>query len=108
MYDTVIPKAAFLEHHYPGNENGWLKLWRDMLWNTVRGRPTTRLVYEERAEGKLSGEAETTWKELVQCSVPNKKGKLVVSEIPSSLFVGAQDRMQRRFLSVGELSRTYY
>ncbi len=51
VYDTVIPKAAFLEHHYPGDENGWLKLWRDMLWNTVRGRPTTRIVYEERADG---------------------------------------------------------
>jgi len=90
VYDTVVPKAAFLEHHYPGNENGWLKLWRDMLWNTVRGRPTTRLVYEERAEGRLSGEAETTWKELGQFAATNKKGKLVVGEVPSSLFIGAQ------------------
>src|SRR5262245_60696214 len=61
VYDTVTPKAAFLEHHYPGAENGWLKLWRDMLWNTVRGRPTTRRVYEDRAGGNLSGEAETIW-----------------------------------------------
>src|ERR1044072_5249196 len=32
VYDAVVPKASFLAHHYPGDENGWLKLWRDMLW----------------------------------------------------------------------------
>ena len=90
IYDTIVPKTSFLEHHYPGDENGWLKLWRDMLWNTLRGRPTTRFVYEERAEKKPSGEAGTTWKKLVEFSKNIKKGKLVVTEIPSSLFVGTQ------------------
>ena len=31
VYDEVEPKVLFLEHHYPGDEKGWLKLWRDML-----------------------------------------------------------------------------
>ena len=90
IYDTVIPKASFLEHHYPGDEKGWLKLWRDMIWGTLRGIPKTRLVYEERAAKKPNGEASATWKELVKFSKDAKKGKLLVSDISSSLFIGAQ------------------
>jgi CRISPR-associated protein Cmx8 len=90
VYDAVVPKASFLEHHYPGNENGWLKLWRDMLWNTLRGRPTTRLVYEERAKKQPSGVAKVAWKELVEFSKSIQRGILAVTEIPSSFFIGAQ------------------
>lgn len=90
VYDIVVPKAAFLEHHYPGDGNSWLKLWRDMLWNTLRGRPTTRLVYEERAQKKSSGEAESAWKELSRSVADPKKGKVTIEEVPSSLFLGAQ------------------
>ncbi|MCI0559332.1 MAG: type I-MYXAN CRISPR-associated protein Cmx8, partial [Nitrososphaera sp.] len=90
IYDAVVPKASFLEHHYPGDEHGWLKLWRDMLWTTLRGRDKTRLVYKERADKKPSREGSDAWKELVGFTKNNKTGKLVVGEIPSSLFVGAQ------------------
>lgn len=90
VYDVVVPKASFLEHHHPGNEDGWLKLWRDMLWNTLRGRPTTRLVYEERAKKQPSGEAKVAWKGLVEFSKSIQRGKLTVTEIPSSFFIGAQ------------------
>lgn len=90
IYDAVVPKASFLEHHYPGDENGWLKLWRDMLWTTLRGRDKTRLVYKERADKKRSREGSDAWNELVGFTKNNKTGTLVVGEIPSSLFVGAQ------------------
>jgi CRISPR-associated protein Cmx8 len=90
VYDAVVPKASFLAHHYPGDENGWLKLWRDMLWNTLRGRPTTRLVYEERAQKKPSGTAATAWKDLEQFSKNTKNRQSVIGEIPSSLLIGAQ------------------
>ena len=52
IYDVVEPKASFLEHHYPGDENGWLKLWRDMLWTTLRAQPATRKIYEQRAHAQ--------------------------------------------------------
>ncbi|HKZ03380.1 MAG TPA: type I-MYXAN CRISPR-associated protein Cmx8, partial [Pyrinomonadaceae bacterium] len=90
VYDAVVPKASFLEYQYPGDETGWLKLWRDMLWNTLRGIPTTRGVYEERADRRPSGEAESAWKELVKFYQKSKAGELHVSDVQSSLFIGAQ------------------
>lgn len=105
VYDTVVPKASFLEHHYPSDESGWLKLWRDMLWNTLRGRPTTRLVYEERAKRKPSKEARVTWKELVEFSKGIRKGKLTVTEIPSSLFIGAQASNAERIPFIGRIDQ---
>ncbi len=83
IYDVVEPKASFLEHHYPGEEKGWLKLWRDMLWSTLRARPTTRKVYEQRVAAHPCKEAMSTWKAL-------SKSVWKVDTIPGSLFVGAQ------------------
>jgi CRISPR-associated protein Cmx8 len=108
VYDAVVPKASFLEHHYPGNEKGWLKLWRDMLWNTLRGIPTTRLVYEERAKTQPSGEARVAWKQLVEFSKSIQKGKLVVTEIPSSLFIGAQATNAERVPFKGRVDHSLF
>jgi CRISPR-associated protein Cmx8 len=95
-YDVVVPKASFLRHHYLGDESGWLKLWRDMLWTTLRGRPTTRFVYEERAEKKPSAVAPVVWKALAKNATGSKEGKLVCGEVPGSLFIGAQARSAER------------
>ena len=86
IYDDIEPKALFLEHHYPGDEKGWLKLWRDMLWSTLRARHKTRGVYEQRANSLPCQEAESTWKELSKLS----KREEHTQSIASSLFVGAQ------------------
>ena len=86
IYDVIEPKASFLEHHYPGDENGWLKLWRDMLWTTLRAQPKTRGVYEQRANSLPCQEAVSIWKELNK-SV-KKQGH--TQSIAGSLFVGAQ------------------
>ena len=86
VYDVVEPKASFLEHHYPGDENGWLKLWRDMLWATLRAQPKARGVYEQRVNSDPCQEAESTWKELGKSA--KKQG--YTQSIAGSLFVGAQ------------------
>ena len=86
VYDVVEPKASFLEHHYPGDENGWLKLWRDMLWTTLRAQPKTRGVYEQRVNSDPCQEAESTWKELSKSA--KKQGH--TQSIAGSLLVGAQ------------------
>ena len=83
IYDVVEPKVLFLEHHYPGDEKGWLKLWRDMLWSTLRAKPTTRNVYKLRANHHQCEEAKSLWKAL-------NKSVWKVDSIPGSLFVGAQ------------------
>ena len=86
VYDVVEPKATVLEHHYPGDENGWLKLWRDMLWTTLRAQPKARGVYEQRANSEPCQEGESTWEELSRSA--KKQGR--TQSIAGSLFVGAQ------------------
>jgi CRISPR-associated protein Cmx8 len=87
IYDVVEPKAVFLEHHYPGDEKGWLKLWRDMLWQTLRAQPKARGVYEQRLmKSHPCQEAEAAWKELHRSA--EKQGH--TQSIAGSLFVGAQ------------------
>ena len=43
VYDAVQPAGEFFVAHFPDGDGLWLKLWRDMLWNIPRSRPTTRI-----------------------------------------------------------------
>jgi CRISPR-associated protein Cmx8 len=55
VYDVVQPLGSFLRDHYPSKmdpEKDWHKLWRNMLWEIPRGRPTTRIPFRQRADGK--------------------------------------------------------
>lgn len=101
IYDVVEPKALFLEHHYPGDENGWLKLWRDMLWATLRAQPKTRGVYEQRADSQPCQEADSTWKELHKSS--KKQGH--IQSIAGSLFIGAQGTNAERIKFEGTVGQ---
>jgi CRISPR-associated protein Cmx8 len=97
IYDAVRPKGAFLQVYYPPDGNGmWVKLWRDMLWNTLRGIPKTRLAYEERAEGKRSSLAKAVWDGLGKSLAQQKKGGILLESLSSSLFVGAEDANAER------------
>jgi CRISPR-associated protein Cmx8 len=86
----LLPKAQFLEHHYPGNRDGWLKLWQNMILDALRTRDRNRLVYKERAEGKPSTEAANFWSGLTEFSRRFKEGELHEVKISGSLLVGAQ------------------
>ncbi|NLV45373.1 MAG: type I-MYXAN CRISPR-associated protein Cmx8 [Candidatus Hydrogenedentes bacterium] len=91
IYQAVQPKAAFLTV-FNNNDNGpWLKLYRDMLWNTLRARPTTRGIYKARAEGIPANEAEKTWVLLQKSWQGKNTDNISVSALSSSLFIGAQD-----------------
>jgi CRISPR-associated protein Cmx8 len=90
-YDVVRPKGAFLEALFPDGDGLWLKLWRDMLWETFRGVPKTRRVYEERVSSQHSSQIGKTWKALVKAEGYLPKGKTKTESIASSLFVGAQN-----------------
>jgi CRISPR-associated protein Cmx8 len=95
LYDVTQPKGAFFEQWLPGRaESPWLRLWREMVWTTLRAIPATRGVYEERADGQPSSVARIIWSTLVKAQRPPKKGKAlapVVEGIASSLAVGVQD-----------------
>lgn len=104
VYDAVRPKGAFLQMYYSDGNGLWVKLWRDMLWNTLRGIPKTRLAYEERAEKKPSSLAADFWASLEKVLAQQKKGKIFTESLSSSLFVGAEDSNAERVPFKGPVS----
>lgn len=101
IYNRVVPKASFLE--VIGLQEPWLKLWRDTLWSTLRGKPTTRIPYNERAGGKVVNEVEKVWKGLLKLA----KAPHATSEVASSLFVGAQAVNAEKVPFVGRLDENF-
>lgn len=107
IYDVFQPKGSFLKVFYPDNCDNWLKLWRDMLWNTLRGKPTTRNVYEERADHKQSSEAGKVWKQLIKSHEMKTKGEILTDSVASSQFIGAQDVNAERVPFVGTVEENF-
>ncbi|MEZ2233612.1 type I-MYXAN CRISPR-associated protein Cmx8 [Microcoleus sp.] len=84
IYQSVVPKGAFIADADPEGDRGrWIKLWRDMLWRTLRGVATTRTPYESRANGNYTEDADKIWKELLQ------PAEFTVN-LPSTYYLGAQ------------------
>ena len=87
IYEVPVPRAGLLLDLDPtsnGRSGHWVKLWRDMLWQTLRGVPATRAPFEHRAAGKPVDDAEETWKVLArpESSVP----------LSSTDYLGAMER----------------
>jgi CRISPR-associated protein Cmx8 len=93
-----------LLEHDPTAQDGrglWVKLWRDMMWGTLRSASTTRAPFEARANGQEASDVEDTWSDLLR---PREYGV----ELPSTYYLGAQastaenvpfrDRARFRFL----------
>jgi CRISPR-associated protein Cmx8 len=86
VYEDVIPQGAFLVEHDPsakGDKGDWVKLWRDMTWNILRGVPATRHPFEARANSEETNDAVDAWKDLV-------KPATHTVELPSTYYIGAQ------------------
>ena len=90
VYEVVQPCGHFLEQHLSDGNGLWLKLWRDMLWNSPRSKPTTRGSFKARAEKKPCPEGVSTWKDLVACEAAKRKGTFRTDAISSALLLGAQ------------------
>ena len=70
-YSVIVPQGAFLPYFDESDEDInkglWVKLWRDMLWNIVRGVPATRNPFNNRCDGQVyTQDAEKLWKDLNQ------------------------------------------
>ena len=67
-YSVTIPYGAFLpdwDKSSDDPDNGlWVKLWRDMLWQIIRGVPATRNPFNYRVNGSYSKDTEKVWDEL--------------------------------------------
>jgi len=73
-YSVIVPQGAFLSYWDDSasedNKGLWIKLWRDMLWNVIRGVPATRNPFNNRCNGmSYTQDSEEVWKDLIQ---PNK------------------------------------
>jgi CRISPR-associated protein Cmx8 len=91
VYRVVQPRGAFFDNVCDGEKEIWRKLWRDMLWNIPRSRPTTREPYNQRAEGKSCKEGPNAWTELTKVRKARARNDFHTTGISSSLFPGAQD-----------------
>jgi CRISPR-associated protein Cmx8 len=80
----VVPKAAYVADRDPTSEHQgiWVKLWRDMLWNTLRAVPATREPFEARAAKRIPKDINSIWTQLTQ--QPDS-----AVELPSTYFLGA-------------------
>lgn len=90
VYDVLTPKGAFLQVFYPDGNGIWIKLWRDMLWNTLRSIHRTRNVYKERADEKPSSLSTVFWSSLEKAHAQQEQGIVLTESLSSSLFVGAE------------------
>jgi CRISPR-associated protein Cmx8 len=80
----VVPKGAFLPDLDQSLQGDWIKLWRDMLFGTLRGRHRQRIPFKQNAEDQPITEAAKSWEALAVN--PAKPVKM-----PSTFFAGAQD-----------------
>lgn len=106
IYDNVQPKGEFLKTIYRDSEGLWIKLWRDMIWNTLRGKPLTRLVYEDRANGndcKLSSVFD-----VLKHSMENRKKSSIKTEsLSGALYIGAESENAERTSFQGTIENNF-
>lgn len=93
----------FLQTYFPDGEGSWIKLWRDMIWKTLRGIPATRGVYEERANLKQSSLGMEFWDKLLKAYDYQEKGKYFIEGFSSSIFLGAEDKNPENIPFIGTI-----
>lgn len=90
IYEVTQPCGHFLRQYFPDQDGAWLKLWRDMLWQIPRGKPTTRIPFEQRAADKPCKEGQDAWQDLVKVEQARRKNGFHTTEVAGSLWLGAQ------------------
>jgi CRISPR-associated protein Cmx8 len=86
VYDQVVPHGGIIgewDAAPAGAQKLWLKLWRDLVWTTLRGVPATREAYDCRAESRPATDGSEAWDELVH-------GPMASVPLPSTYYLGAQ------------------
>jgi len=89
VYEVVTPRNPFLNMHL--DSEIWQKLWRDMLFQIPRAKPTTRRPFNERADKKPCSEGKKMWDELLRWEKDRRKNLVRTTSVSSALLLGAQD-----------------
>lgn len=83
QYKVVVPNGAFLSFWDKSSEGLWIKLWRNMLWQIVKGRDRSRNPFKKRCNGgSCADDAEKIWEELKHPDKPIQQSE--------SFYLGAQ------------------
>lgn len=86
IYPRVVPRGApvlDLDPSRDGERGLYVKLWRDLVWQVLRGVPAQREPFEARAEGRESGD----WRELFEDLTKRPDASL---DLPGTYYLGAQ------------------
>jgi CRISPR-associated protein Cmx8 len=89
VYRDVTPALRMLRQMLP-EQGGWLKLWRNMLWEIPRGIPKTRIPFEDRAAGKPCKEGSDAWQALLKVEQARQQSGFFTQEVSSALWLVAQ------------------
>jgi CRISPR-associated protein Cmx8 len=104
VYDVVVPKGAIVEEWdaaIPPVPKLWLKLWRDLVWSTLRGVAAQREPYNARAEKRATDDGRQAWDELAaraDQSVGLPSTYALGAQATSAENVAFQDVARARFL----------
>lgn len=88
IYDVVQPQAPALAAHLGDGREGWLDLWRQMIWAIPRGgnNVRSRAPFLEFAERGTCGEGAATWESLRKSDPASPR----IEPISGALMLGAQ------------------
>lgn len=95
VHPNLEPRNPFLARHLfrddpDDRQDLWYKLWRDMIFQIPRSKPTTRNPYKEAVSGSCR-EGAKMWSELIKFENARRKGSIRTIRLSSSLLLGAQD-----------------
>lgn len=87
IYDVVVPRGGLLLDLEPGlDERGpWIRMWRNMVWSILRGRPATRAPFEARADGRPMTDGADAFAQIA-----GDPARSV--DLPSTYYLGAMAR----------------
>ena len=95
----IVPKAAFLEYLYPGDEEGWLKLWRDMLWSPyVDDQPLASSMKNEQRTNRV-GKPKMPGRHFSSSLKELRKVSSLSPRPPVLCLLGHRQAMPKGFLS---------
>jgi CRISPR-associated protein Cmx8 len=83
VYDQTVPRGGLVDEWDDSPTKVWLKLWRDLVWTTLRGVPATREPYDARAEARTTTDGAEAWDDLVSSPAEGV-------DLPSTYYLGAQ------------------
>ncbi|HEY3968074.1 MAG TPA: type I-MYXAN CRISPR-associated protein Cmx8 [Planctomycetaceae bacterium] len=107
VYKVVQPTGRFLRRHFPDGDGLWLKLWRNMLWEIPRGRPTTRIPFNTCAAGKACNEGAEGWKDLRAAEKSRLQNGFKTAAVSSALLLGAQAASAESIPFEGRVEQTF-